>query len=186
MAFRVNEKERAATQKAPTYLAVPGPAVPHYNKKLKPVANQPNILLPRERTLVQGHLPPLPAASTAAPPPLLDEVTPPALPGPFFFDPDRFPELPPDLTKHQCRRLHQWQRWQEEVLPGLLPHLVSVLHETRSLRDVDKLLLPVAACSCGGVRNTLKVTILRFTGTLFSSPSHTPIALTIRHSSGRC
>ncbi|KAJ7219844.1 hypothetical protein C8J57DRAFT_1095127 [Mycena rebaudengoi] len=164
MAFRISKKERAAAQKAPSYLAVPGPAVPHHNKKLKLAANQPNILLPRERTLVQGHLPPLPAASTSAITlPLDNDVAPPPSPGPFFFHPDRFSEPPPDPTKHQRKRLRQWQRWQQDVLPGLLPHLVSVLHETRSLRDVDKLLLPVAACSCGGVRNTLKVTILRFT-----------------------
>jgi hypothetical protein len=39
MAFRINKKERATAQKAPSYLAVPGPAVPHHNKKLKPAAN---------------------------------------------------------------------------------------------------------------------------------------------------
>ncbi|KAJ7257320.1 hypothetical protein C8J57DRAFT_1516785 [Mycena rebaudengoi] len=149
MAFRINKKKRAAAQKAPSYLAVPGPAVPHHNKKLKPAANQPNILLPRKRTLVQGHLPPLPAASTSAITlPLDDDVAPPPSPGPFFFHPDRFSQPPPDPTKHQRKHLRQWQRWQEE---------------TRSLRDVDKLLLSVAACSCGGVQNMLKVTILRFT-----------------------
>ncbi|KAJ7289894.1 hypothetical protein C8J57DRAFT_1214211 [Mycena rebaudengoi] len=164
MAFRVSKKDRAAAQEAPSYLAVPGPKVPHHNKKVKPAANQPSILLPRERTLVQGHLPPLPGASTsAAPTPLLHDVAPPSSPGPFFFDPDRLSEPLPDPTKHQRKRVRQWQRWQREVLPVLLPHLVSVLYETKSLRDVDQLVLRQTACRCGGPRNTLNVTILRFT-----------------------
>ncbi|KAJ7234330.1 hypothetical protein C8J57DRAFT_1249271 [Mycena rebaudengoi] len=164
MAFCVSKKDRAAAQEAPSYLAVPGPKVPHHNKKVKPAANQPSILLPRERTLVQGHLPPLPGASTsAAPTPLLHDVAPPSSPGPFFFDPDRLSEPPPDPTKHQRKRARQWQWWQREVLPVLLPHLVSVLYETKSLRDVDQLVLRQTACRCGGPRNTLNVTILRFT-----------------------
>jgi hypothetical protein len=58
-------------------------------------------------------------------------------------DPDMMPiehtPPPPDPNpgQHRRKRAAQWQRWQQEVIPALLPHFARLLQETKSLRDLD-------------------------------------------------
>ncbi|KAJ6522619.1 hypothetical protein B0H19DRAFT_1215139 [Mycena capillaripes] len=44
---------------------------------------------------------------------------------------------PPDPGQHRRKRAAQWERWQRSVLPMLLLELARLLHETKSLRDLD-------------------------------------------------
>ncbi|KAJ7302004.1 hypothetical protein DFH08DRAFT_919019 [Mycena albidolilacea] len=77
---------------------------------------------------------------------------------PDLWEPDRTP--PPSPSKHGRKRVAQWQRWQTEVIPNLIPHYIDVLYESKSLRDLEKLVPQSTACNCMG--HTRKITIIRF------------------------
>ncbi|KAJ7327954.1 hypothetical protein DFH08DRAFT_710067 [Mycena albidolilacea] len=67
---------------------------------------------------------------------------------------------PPDPTKHRRKRAAQWQRWEQETLPKVLPHFALLLHETKSLREMDgrQPRIPSGACQ----HKTHKIAVMRF------------------------
>ncbi|KAJ7444054.1 hypothetical protein B0H11DRAFT_1696122, partial [Mycena galericulata] len=58
------------------------------------------------------------------------------------------------------KRAAQWQRWQGEVIPNLLPHFARFLHGTKSMRHYDGLEIPRKTCQCVG--RVLKVAVVHF------------------------
>ncbi|KAJ7113865.1 hypothetical protein C8R44DRAFT_740749 [Mycena epipterygia] len=137
---RLKAHERARAAALPSYLAVPGPSIPHPRQKVPGhISRRPDILLGNGQTLVQPRLPALYAHSAFTPVNSdRDEAD--------YDQRDILPSdgnIPPtprrDPTTHRRKREAQWRRWQGEVLPGLIPHYVRVLEQTRSLREFDKL-----------------------------------------------
>ncbi|KAJ7688716.1 hypothetical protein B0H17DRAFT_847091, partial [Mycena rosella] len=63
------------------------------------------------------------------------------------------------------KRSNQWRRWQQDVIPPLIPHFVGLLHLTKSLRLSDTLQLPIQTACTGLVPCSVtkrKIAILRF------------------------
>ncbi|KAJ7340036.1 hypothetical protein DFH08DRAFT_704820 [Mycena albidolilacea] len=58
------------------------------------------------------------------------------------------PTPTPDKTKHRRARAKQWERWQGEILPALLPEFGRVLQETKSLRDLEGRRQQTPSCHC--------------------------------------
>ncbi|KAJ7832722.1 hypothetical protein B0H13DRAFT_2370815 [Mycena leptocephala] len=81
-------------------------------------------------------------------------------------DPDMMPidDTPPvpaaNPGQHRRKRAAQWQRWQQEVIPALLPHFARLLQETKSLRDLDASHPSRSPCDCSTKLH--KVAIVRF------------------------
>ncbi|KAJ7857948.1 hypothetical protein B0H14DRAFT_2578119 [Mycena olivaceomarginata] len=136
-------------------------AVPNARRKFPDhIAQQPEVLLYNGRTLVQprmpallaqyglaeersdGHAPPLASDEDLA----AEELAVAALDGPDLMFIEHTP--PPDPTKHRRKRAAQWQRWQNEVLPKLLPHFAQLLQETKSLREMDSRRPQPSTCAC--------------------------------------
>ena len=164
---RLTKKERqAAAAATPSYTPLPGPKVPHHNKKIpEHLRSRPDIYLADGRTLEQPRLPPLfgrlrEAVERA---PNAEELE---LDDPDLWAPDRTPP-PQESTQHSRKRAAQWRRWQEDVIPYLIDHYVRLLHETKSLRDMPTSVSCPPVCSCG--KQTRKVAIVRFTCT-YPSP----------------
>lgn len=167
---RLTAAERHAAQQQPSYLAVPGPPIPHPLAKVPPhISSRPDIYLANGRTLVQPRLPPLlgPVGFDGRDANNGRVHATPAVDGEGSLDdrdiiaPERSP--PPDPTQHRRKRAAQWQRWQGEVIPNLLHHFTRMLHETKSLREYDNLEAPSKSCDCPG--RVLKVSIVRFSCT---------------------
>ncbi|KAF7338870.1 hypothetical protein MSAN_02210100 [Mycena sanguinolenta] len=74
-------------------------------------------------------------------------------PGIVFFE----SSPPPDPGKHQRKRATQWQRWQHEVLPKLLPELAQLLEETKSLRELEGRCSEIPSCACHKKRHRVAV-----------------------------
>jgi hypothetical protein len=81
--------------------------------------------------------------------------------GPELMFMERTP--PPDPTKHRRKRAAQWQRWQQEILPKVLPHFALLLHETKSLREMDGRQPRIPSCACQ--HKTHKIAVMRFAST---------------------
>ncbi|KAJ7687773.1 hypothetical protein B0H17DRAFT_1203476 [Mycena rosella] len=149
MAIRITAKERRDAAQPLFYLAVPGPSVPHHRAHTSPhISTRPDVYLPNGRTLVQPRLPPL-----------LDRR---------FFNEDNAPEETPapDSAQHARKRSNQWRRWQQEVIPPLIPHFVRALYLTKSLRYCDTLVLQARrACTgdipCASITKR-KIALVRF------------------------
>ncbi|KAJ7796379.1 hypothetical protein B0H14DRAFT_3494859 [Mycena olivaceomarginata] len=58
------------------------------------------------------------------------------------------PTPTPNKTKHCRARAKQWERWQGEILPALLPEFGRVLQETKSLRDLEGRRQQTPSCHC--------------------------------------
>ncbi|KAJ7501610.1 hypothetical protein B0H11DRAFT_1713561 [Mycena galericulata] len=170
---RLTAAERRAAQEKPSYLAVPGPPVPHHLAKVKEhISSRPDIVLPHGRTLVQPRLPPLlgflglesedaadDGRANAVP---MSDLDPPSeldVDDRDIIAPERTPP-PPDPLQHRRKRAAQWKRWQSDILPTLLPHLHRVLQETHSFRDLDNLEPSRNPCGCTG--KLLKIAIVHF------------------------
>src|ERR1700761_4821928 len=158
---RLTKKERqTAAGATPSYTPVPGPKVPHHNKKIpEHLRSRPDIYLADGRTLEQPRLPPLfgrlgEAVERA---PNAEELE---LDDPDLWAPDRTPP-PQESTQHSRKRAAQWRRWQEDVIPYLIDHYIRLLHETKSLRDMPTSTPCAPVCSCG--KQSRKVAIVRFT-----------------------
>jgi hypothetical protein len=77
---------------------------------------------------------------------------------------------PPTPGVHRRKREAQWKRWQQSVLPTLLPELARLFFETKSLRDLDRRQEQQrTACTCKS--KTLKIAILHFSCTSGRGPS---------------
>ncbi|KAJ7632028.1 hypothetical protein B0H17DRAFT_1280950 [Mycena rosella] len=77
---------------------------------------------------------------------------------------DRTPA--PDSAQHARKRSNQWRRWQQEVIPPLIPHFVRALYLTKSLRYCDTLVLQARrACTgdipCASITKR-KIALVRF------------------------
>ncbi|KAJ7507645.1 hypothetical protein B0H11DRAFT_2218486 [Mycena galericulata] len=164
---RMTAKERHAAQQNPSYYAVPGPSIPHPLAKVPShVNNRPDIVLANGRTLIQPCLPPLLARAGLGGEILGGADNEDAREGPDgdayderdIVPPDRTP--PPDPTQHRRKRAAQWQRWQGEVIPNLLPHFARFLHSTKSMRHYDGVEIPRKTCQCVG--RVLKVAVVHF------------------------
>ncbi len=175
--MKITAKARhAAATSSPSYTLSDGPPVPNARRRLPPHLEQrPEVLLYNGRTLVQPRMPALlaqyglaEARSDGRAPPLpsdedlaAEDFAAAASDGPELMFVERTP--PPDPTKHSRKRLAQWQRWQQVVLPRILPDFARVLHETKSLRDMDGRAPRPSTCACQ--KKTQKVVIMRFAGT---------------------
>lgn len=160
---RLTKKERqaaAAAAATPSYTPVPGPKVPHQNKRVpEHLRSRPDIYLADGRTLEQPRLPPFvgetigrPSNADAQGLGLGDDI----------WAPERTPP-PQESTQHARKRAAQWRRWQEDVIPLLIDHYVRLLHKTKSLRDMPPSTPCPPVCSCG--KKTRKVAIVHFTCT---------------------
>ncbi|KAJ7156128.1 hypothetical protein B0H12DRAFT_981150, partial [Mycena haematopus] len=58
------------------------------------------------------------------------------------------------------KRAAQWQRWQQTVLPQLVPEFARLMEETSSLRKLEGRELEIRSCACKRKRH--KVAIVRF------------------------
>jgi hypothetical protein len=67
---------------------------------------------------------------------------------------------PPRPDQHRRKRAAQWQRWQREVIPALLPHFARLLQESKSLRDLDGRRPTRNPCDCSTKLH--KIAIVRF------------------------
>ncbi|KAJ7834308.1 hypothetical protein B0H13DRAFT_1653339 [Mycena leptocephala] len=67
---------------------------------------------------------------------------------------------PPRPDQHRRKRAAQWQRWQREVIPALLPHFTHLLQESKSLRDLDGRHPTRNPCDCSTKLH--KIAIVRF------------------------
>ncbi|KAJ6574166.1 hypothetical protein B0H19DRAFT_856491, partial [Mycena capillaripes] len=61
------------------------------------------------------------------------------------------------------KRAAQWRRWDQEIIPLLIPHYSWVVWETKCLRELEKLHPPVQDCDC--IPRNQTVTIMRFSCT---------------------
>ncbi|KAJ7690799.1 hypothetical protein B0H16DRAFT_1752431 [Mycena metata] len=148
--MKIPPKLRKAASMSPSKRVVAGPGVQNPRERPPPqVSRLPDILLDYGETLVQARLPPRDVSS-------LRKNT------PDIMQPERTP--PPDSSKHRRKRAEQWTRWQTATIPLVLPHLATVLHVTKSLREVDDLQLPPPqpdTCRCAEIK-THRVAIVRF------------------------
>lgn len=168
----VSRAARTSATSSPSYLAIPGPSVPHYRRRIQTyIRDRPDVFLANGRTLIQPRLPPLfghVGLAETTRQRNADEDRPNVDAGeedPFLLASERSPP-PADRTQHRRKREAQWRRWQGEVIPKLLPHFVRVMHQSKSFRDYDALELPAGSstpCACASSR-TCKVAIVRFTG----------------------
>ncbi|KAJ7627710.1 hypothetical protein DFH06DRAFT_1338877 [Mycena polygramma] len=176
--LKLSKKQRgvAAASSPVSYDLLPGPRAVHHRRKIPPhIARRPDILLYNGETLIQPRLPPLlgqsafsyqavdgspsrtPRTSEA------DRVAEEFAEG-ASQDPDIMPVRgtpPPDPGRHRRKKAAQWQRWQQEVLPALLPHYATLLYDTKSLRKVDGRMPPSSTCHCTTTK-LHKVAIVRF------------------------
>ncbi|KAJ7204070.1 hypothetical protein GGX14DRAFT_368993 [Mycena pura] len=76
-----------------------------------------------------------------------------------MWEPERTPPLSAP-GNHARKRAAQWERWQQDIIPNLIPHYLDVLYETRSLRHLDRLVPRPMACSCPSQRQ--KIAVVRF------------------------
>ncbi|KAJ7820784.1 hypothetical protein B0H14DRAFT_3147027 [Mycena olivaceomarginata] len=150
MVLKLTPKARhAAAMSSPTYTLREGPRVADPRRKLDHVARRPDVVLHDGRTLVQPRLPALLTQfgltetrhNGRAAPPVSDkdraaeDFAEAAAEHPEIMFMERTPM--PDPAQHRRKQAAQWERWQCSVLPILLPEFARLLHETKSLRDLD-------------------------------------------------
>ncbi|KAJ7688333.1 hypothetical protein B0H16DRAFT_1753131 [Mycena metata] len=104
--------QKSLAASSPSYVAVLGPGVQHYRKKLPPhLVNQPDILLEHGQTLVQPNLPPLHLPVHAAPTPSPADCAAEERAREFRDDPDitapTYSPMP-DSTKYRRKHADQW------------------------------------------------------------------------------
>lgn len=146
MVLKLSAKQHhTAATSSPAYISEPGP--PTANTRHHEDPNRPmDVLLQNGRKLVQPHLPLLlhqfEAHCGCTTPAISDEdITMADFAEVMSNDPDimgvpRTSPLTPGV--HCCKQEVQWKRWQQSVLPTLLPELVRLFYETKSLRDLDR------------------------------------------------
>ncbi len=72
------------------------------------------------------------------------------------------PASDPVPRSNAAKKLRQWARWQDEVIPRLLTPYLELLAETRSLSNLNDITLPL--CTCGGRPRTVNAAVVSFTG----------------------
>jgi hypothetical protein len=161
------EQRRAAAQ--PLSYEHNSETIPDVRSKLPDhLSHRGEILFPNGRMLVQRPLPPrvghvgFDSYTTAD----IDPETPVGnqdrLPDVgTIFDIERTPPISP--SKHRKKRAAQWRRWDQEIIPLLIPHYSWVVWETKCLRELEKLGPPVQDCDC--IPRIQRVTIMRFSCT---------------------
>ncbi|KAJ7859935.1 hypothetical protein B0H14DRAFT_2745682 [Mycena olivaceomarginata] len=163
------QKKRVFEKSTGTTTLVDSPQNSHYLKKAKK-GEEPVVFLSNNRTLIQRVVPttlvrefpvfsPVPSRS--------DDL------GAYDFDDDNAfttPSSPqkggtesPSKKRHRATHAAQWESWQLQVIPALVPVFVQLWHRTRGLRETDALPTPSKpACDC---RSSIlcKVSVVRFT-----------------------
>ncbi|KAJ7300479.1 hypothetical protein DFH08DRAFT_828432 [Mycena albidolilacea] len=196
MKIPAKARHTAATS-SPSYSLADGPRVPNARRKFPDhIAQRPEVLLYNGRTLVQprmpallaqyglaeersdGHAPPLASDEDLA----AEELAVAASDCPDLMFIEHTP--PPDPTKHRRKRAAQWQRWQNEVLPKLLPHFARLLQETKSLREMDSRRPQPSTCACPTQTHTIAV--MRFAGFSFPIPIHGQAQNSLRRRFANC
>ncbi|KAF8054925.1 hypothetical protein FPV67DRAFT_1598916, partial [Lyophyllum atratum] len=153
----------------PSYTPSPGPKCSEvYNRNAKIPAL---VLLPHGKSLVQRrYLPRLPGqigfagdrpqdgrdSANALPPD--GELHDPE--NPFIAFPDySLDTIDPQVSRNRRKREKQWERWQQEVIPGLIQPFMVLMCGTKSLRES----IPASSpCFCGAPGRSLEVTLVRF------------------------
>lgn len=177
-AIKLTKKEcRRAVEAASSPIShalQPGPPVPHQRKKVpEHISRRTDVLLYGGKTLTQPRLPALfsqygpvePRDNQPAPPMSEEDLAAEEEAQAASEDPDimYFDHTPPPRPdQHRRKRAAQWQRWQNEVIPGLLPHFARLLQETKSLREMDACHPTRNPCDCTTKRH--KIAIVRFSG----------------------
>ncbi|KAJ7659662.1 hypothetical protein DFH06DRAFT_1130430 [Mycena polygramma] len=176
--LKLSKKQHGVTAASSpvSYDLLPGPRAVHHRRKIpRHIARRPDVLLYNGKTLIQPCLSPLlgqsafsyqavdgspsrtPQTSEA------DRVAEEFAAG-ASQDPDITPvrgTSPPDPGRHRRKKAAQWQLWQQEVLPALLPHYATLLYDTKSLRELDGRMPPSSTCHCTTTK-LHKVAIVRF------------------------
>ncbi|KAJ7078523.1 hypothetical protein C8R43DRAFT_1143381 [Mycena crocata] len=157
--FRLNKTERHRAQDRNFHAPEPGPSRTNPRTQLPPhISSRPDIYMADGTTLIQRPMPALFSRTDnrrTGQQPEADrddaEIT------------EAHSATPPpdDNTQHHRKRIVQWKRWQQDVLPKLLPHFTRTLYNTKSLRECDHLKLRATNCACVG--RTLKIAIVHFT-----------------------
>lgn len=161
------EQRRAAAQ--PLSYEHNSETIPDVRSKLPDhLSRRGEILFPNGRMLVQRPLPPrVGHVGFESYTPVDNDPANPAdnqdrLPDPgIIFDIERTPPISP--SKHRKKRAAQWHRWDQEIIPLLIPHYSWVVWETKCLRELEKLGPPVQDCDC--IPRNQTVTIMRFSCT---------------------
>lgn len=169
---KARRRAAAAATSPVNYALRDGPRIPNARRN-GPDGELPDVLLPNNYTLVQPRVPLIRSQigimerdNGRAPPPMSDEDrAAQAFGEAAALDPDIiFHEgtpPPPDRTQHRRKRRAQWQRWQGETMPLLIPELARLLQETRSYRNLDGRLPAAPLCACTDKR-LHKVAIVHF------------------------
>ncbi|KAJ7806688.1 hypothetical protein B0H14DRAFT_3483868 [Mycena olivaceomarginata] len=76
----------------------------------------------------------------------------------IIFEIERTPPISP--SKHHKKRAAQWHRWDQEIIPLLIPHYSWVRWETKSFHELEKLPTPAQDCDC--IPRIQTVAIMRF------------------------
>ncbi|KAJ7899941.1 hypothetical protein B0H13DRAFT_2336707 [Mycena leptocephala] len=177
MPMKLTKAQRhPAASLPPAYALLPGPYVPHHLAKVPAhIARRPDIQLFGGITLIQPRLPSLLGQfgltelrdNARRPPPMspsdaaADNFAEAASDNPDMMPIDHTPPPPdPNPGQHRRKRAAQWQRWQQEVIPALLPHFARLLQEMKSLRDLDASCPTRSPCDCSTKLH--KVAIVRF------------------------
>jgi hypothetical protein len=177
MRRRMNKAHRdAGAQFAPlSYTPTPGPSQRHHLSKSIPTPHRPLVYLADGETLTQDHpLPHLPGQVGFAGDRPQDGLVPvsrrpvdPDNPNPAVdyepFQPDADEPVDPAQSRHRRKRVAQWKRWQNEIIPVLIAPYMDLLEATQSLR-YDPPPPSMNACTCGDPGRNLAVTIVKFTG----------------------
>lgn len=178
---KARRRAAAAATSPVNYALHDGPRIPNARRN-GPDGELPDVLLPNNYTLVQPRVPLIRSqvgimerGNGRAPPPMSDEDrAAQAFGEAAALDPDIiFHEgtpPPPDRTQHRRKRRAQWQRWQGETMPLLIPELARLLQETRSYRNLDGRLPAAPLCACTDKR-LHKVAIVHFLCEFMFSPS---------------
>lgn len=178
---RLTKKDKLRSEAELSYAPRAGPSYPnHLSRAAAAPAERPLVFLPGGRTLTQNLVPPLPGQvgfngdrpqdGRARAPPLPDAHT---TMGSRADDPP-FIIIDSDSTlvnqRHRRKKRAQWLRWQEDIIPRLLPNFLELFHVTQSFRNLDDHALTELACTCGEERKTSKVVVLRFLCKSFLKP----------------
>jgi hypothetical protein len=180
MPMKLTKAQRhAAASSSPAYELLPGPSVPHPLAKVPAhIARRPDVQLFGGITLIQPRLPSLLGQfgltelrnNARRPPPMspsdaaANNFAEAASDDPDMMPIDDSPPAPdPNPGQHRRKRAAQWQRWQQEVVPALLPHFARLLQETKSLRNLDTSRPSRSPCDCSTKLH--KVAIVRFSST---------------------
>jgi hypothetical protein len=68
-------------------------------------------------------------------------------------------------SKHRAKRLRQWERWTNEILPLIIPTYIELQRKSHSLRDEIVLDIEAGRCQCCQTARKLLIWVIRSNST---------------------